>query len=53
MDLAQRLKLARTSVNLTIEAVSQGTGIGKSSVSEFENGKREPSVSQLARLAGV
>lgn len=53
MDLAQKLKLARTSVNLTIEAVSKSSGIGKSSLSEFENGKREPSVSQLARMAGV
>ena len=53
MDLAQRLKSARVSVNLTIEAVSKATRIGKSSVSEFENGRREPSVSQLARLAEI
>jgi|SRR5579871_2477450 len=48
-----RLKTARDRVNLTIAQVSQQTGIGESSLSEFENGKREPKISQLALLASA
>ena len=50
VELGQRLKSARVKVNLTISEVSQRTGIGESSLSDFENGKREPKISQLARL---
>ncbi|GAB4462979.1 MAG: hypothetical protein OHK0029_30840 [Armatimonadaceae bacterium] len=51
MDIAQRLKEARQSVGLTLEDVDQRTGIVTSSLSEFETGKREPKISQLADLA--
>lgn len=53
MELGQRLKSARTKVNLTISEVSSTTGIGESSLSDFENGKREPKISQLALLSAT
>ena len=53
MVVSDRLKEARTSLKLPLSAVSRETGIGLSSLSEFENSKREPSVSQLQSLARV
>ena len=49
--LGQRLEAARNSLGLSLEAVSQRTGLGISTISELENGKREPSISQLSALA--
>lgn len=49
--LGQRLKYARTYLALTQEQVSRQTGIGESSLSEFESDKREPSFAQLNQLA--
>lgn len=49
--LAERLKRARESLGLTQEAVERATGIGTSSLSEFECGKREPRLAQLRLLA--
>src|SRR5512145_683541 len=53
--LSQRLLHARTAACLTqTEAAAKaGLDVGVSSVSEWENGVREPSVAQLARLAEV
>jgi Zn-dependent peptidase ImmA (M78 family)/transcriptional regulator with XRE-family HTH domain len=51
MPLSDRLKLARTSLNLTLQAVEERTGIGLSTLSEFENGRREPRLVQLKLLA--
>lgn len=51
MPLSDRLKLARTSLNLTLQAVEERTGIGVSTLSEFENGRREPRLVQLKQLA--
>jgi Zn-dependent peptidase ImmA (M78 family)/transcriptional regulator with XRE-family HTH domain len=48
-----RLKMARKRANMTIAAASVHSGIGVSSVSEFENGKREPRMSQMSSLATV
>src|SRR5438045_4184236 len=53
MPLADRLKLARSSLNLTLQAVEERTGIGVSTLSEFENGKREPRLIQLKQLTDV
>src|SRR5262245_11875542 len=53
MALSDRLKMARTSLNLTLQGVEERTGIGVSTLSEFENGKREPRLVQLKRLADV
>lgn len=47
IQLGQRLKYARDRAGLTLAQVKERTGIGESSISEFENDKREPSVSQL------
>jgi Zn-dependent peptidase ImmA (M78 family)/DNA-binding XRE family transcriptional regulator len=49
--LAQRLKYARERAGLTQSEASARSEVGESSLSEFEHGKREPSVSQLAALA--
>jgi Zn-dependent peptidase ImmA (M78 family)/transcriptional regulator with XRE-family HTH domain len=51
MNIGSRLKLAREAIGYTLEKVEDETGIGISSVSEFENEKREPKFSQLSLLA--
>ncbi len=51
MEIGQRLKEARQSVGMTLEDAAKKTGIVASTLSEFENEKREPKVSQLAELA--
>ena len=51
MQLHERLRYARTRAKLNGTQVASRTGIGKSSLSEFETGKREPSLSQLHALA--
>jgi Zn-dependent peptidase ImmA (M78 family)/transcriptional regulator with XRE-family HTH domain len=51
MQLSERLRLARSAIGYTLDKVAEGTGIGQSSLCEFENGKREPRFSQLSRLA--
>ncbi len=51
MDMVQRLKYAREKAGLNGRQVKELTGIGESSLSEFESGKRSPSVSQLQALA--
>ena len=52
-NIPQRLKYAREASGLTLAQVSEKIGIGVSSVSEWENGTRDPSFSQLALLARV
>lgn len=47
----QRLRTARARLHLTQATVAERTGIGASSLSEFENGAREPSLGQLQVLA--
>jgi Zn-dependent peptidase ImmA (M78 family)/transcriptional regulator with XRE-family HTH domain len=51
MQIGERLRIARKAIGYTLEKVAEGTGIGQSSLCEFENGKREPRFSQLSRLA--
>ncbi len=51
MPLPERLKYARQAMNLTLRDVAERTGIGVSTMSEFENGKREPRLLQLRDLA--
>ena len=53
MGLNIKIKEARENLKLSQNAVSVQAQIGVSSLSEFENGKREPSLSQLASLARV
>ncbi|HSW02209.1 MAG TPA: XRE family transcriptional regulator [Sedimentisphaerales bacterium] len=51
MQIGERLRNARNAIGCTLEKVAEGTGIGQSSLCDFENGKREPRFSQLSRLA--
>lgn len=51
MSLNERLREVRSSLKLTLEAVAQRTGLGVSTLSEFEGGKREPRIGQLKQLA--
>jgi XRE family transcriptional regulator, fatty acid utilization regulator len=51
MSIGQRLKYARERAGLTLRGVGERTGIGESSLSEFENAKREPRLNQLQALA--
>jgi len=53
MSVADRLRHARERTGLTGSQVRERTEIGESSLSDFENAKREPSLSQLRRLARV
>ncbi len=53
MSLAKPLTYARKKAGLTLKEVGRRTGIGESSLCEFEAGKREPRLSQLQALAGV
>lgn len=51
--VAQRLKSAREAAGFTQAQVAVQSGLGESSVSEFENGRREPSLAQLSALAAI
>ena len=51
MALPERLKYARQAMHLTLAEVEERIGVGPSTVSEFENGKREPRLPQLKELA--
>lgn len=53
MNVGDRLKYARESLKLILSEARSQTGIGESSLSDFENGKREPSLTQLHTLASV
>jgi len=53
MSIPDRLRYARDRAGLTGRQVNERAGIGESSLSEFESGKREPSLSQLQKLAEV
>ena len=51
MDIGKRLKNAREAIGYTQKKVDEQTGIGESSLSDYENNKREPRFSELSRLA--
>ncbi len=53
MNIGERLKIARETIGYILEQVEEKTGIGVSSLSEFENSKREPKFSQLSKLAEI
>jgi Zn-dependent peptidase ImmA (M78 family)/transcriptional regulator with XRE-family HTH domain len=53
MDIGNRLKIAREAIGYTLEKAEKESGIGISSLSEFENEKREPKFSQLSKLAEI
>ena len=51
MTLGKRLRYAREHASLTLAQMAERTGVGASSLSDFENAKRDPSLSQLQALA--
>jgi Zn-dependent peptidase ImmA (M78 family)/DNA-binding XRE family transcriptional regulator len=51
MGLSDRLRHARNSLGLTLAVVEERTKIGTSTLSDFENEKREPKLTQLKKLA--
>ncbi|MCB4792094.1 MAG: ImmA/IrrE family metallo-endopeptidase [Elusimicrobia bacterium] len=51
MKINDRLKAIRSAFGFTLQDVEKSTGIGVSSLSDFENDKREPSLSQLNKLS--
>jgi Zn-dependent peptidase ImmA (M78 family)/DNA-binding XRE family transcriptional regulator len=53
VSIPERIRYARQRAGLTGSQVRERTGIGESSLSELENGKREPSLSQLQKLAST
>jgi transcriptional regulator with XRE-family HTH domain len=53
MPVHDRLSYARQRAALSGPQVRSRIGIGESSLSEFEHGKREPSLSQLQKLADL
>lgn len=53
MTLSERLKQARRKAGITLREIEERTGIGQSSLSEYEAGKRAPRLAQLQELADV
>jgi transcriptional regulator with XRE-family HTH domain len=53
MDLGRTVKLLRTASGLRQREVATKIGVTSNYLSLVENGKREPSVSFLKRLAGI
>ena len=53
MNIGERLRKAREAIGYTQPVAAGKSGIGVSSISEFETGKRAPSFSQLSSLAEV
>ncbi|MBN2182531.1 MAG: ImmA/IrrE family metallo-endopeptidase [Sedimentisphaerales bacterium] len=53
MTIGERLRIARNAIGYTLEKVEQESNIGSSSLSDFENDKREPKFSQLSKLAEI
>ena len=51
MPVGERLRDERERLDLTQSEVAKRTGIGESSLSEFELGRREPKLAQLQALA--
>jgi len=51
MGIAEKLKAARIALKWTLELASERSEIGVSTLSEFENGRREPRLAQLKQLA--
>jgi Zn-dependent peptidase ImmA (M78 family)/DNA-binding XRE family transcriptional regulator len=50
-NLGQKLRLAREKAGLSQAEACRRSEVGESSLSEFENGRRDPSLSQLDALA--
>jgi len=53
MKIGRKLKIAREGIGFTLKRASEESGIGESSISEFENSKRDPKFSHLSKLAEI
>jgi len=53
MNMGRKLRIAREAIGYTQGKAAEKSGLGESSISEFENSKREPKFSQLSKLAEV
>ena len=51
MEIGKKLQIAREAIGYTLEKSALESGIGKSSICEFEKEKREPKFAQLVKLA--
>jgi transcriptional regulator with XRE-family HTH domain len=51
--IGRRLRECRERLGITQGQLAERTNVGISSISEFETGKREPTLSQLKKLAGA
>ena len=49
--MGREIERARKRAGLTQEALARALGVGQSLVSDWERGIREPSISQLSRIA--
>lgn len=52
-EMGERLKIARRIADLKQEDVARFMGVGKSTVSEWETGKRSPDIELFADLATI
>jgi transcriptional regulator with XRE-family HTH domain len=52
-EMGERLKIARRIADLKQEDVARFVGVGKSTVSEWETGKRSPDIELFADLATI
>ena len=50
MDIAERLKKARTAKNLSVYKLSQISGVSETHIRDLERGDRNPSFDTLSRL---
>jgi len=53
MNIAKNLKIARRDAGLTLKQVAERSGIDDSCLSSFENGRSEPRLAQLDKLAAL
>lgn len=51
MTLGERLKALRADKKITMHDLAQKLGIGMSTISQYENGRREPNISIVKKLA--
>lgn len=51
MDVAHGIRLAREKVALTQEQAATKSGLSKSTIANYENGRRSPRLKELQRIA--
>lgn len=53
MNVGNRIRIARKRVGMTQDELGAAIGIGKSSISEWESGKRSPDVEKMREIASI